>query len=146
MITIICFSFFYSFIFSVFFVYSLLGLLFSILFFSLLSSIYINFFCLSYFSYIIIIVYIGSLLIIFSYFVSLDRNQNFNFNIFFILYFYGVFCQQFCLKSNIFSFIFSLYYKSNYFILIILGFILLISLLGLIKLTFFSFGSLRSYF
>lgn len=146
MIILICFSFFYSFIFSIFFVDSLLGLLFSILFFSLLSSIYINFFCLSYFSYIIIIVYIGSLLIMFSYFVSLDRNQNFNFNIFFLLYFYGVFSQQFFLKSNIFSFIFSLYYKSNYFILIILGFILLVSLLGLIKLTFFSFGSLRSYF
>lgn len=151
MIILIIFTLIFSLILSTIIISSPLGLLFWILLIRRLRVSLLNFHCLRFFCYLLIIIYVGSLLVIFSYFVRIDRNQKLDLKFSLIISFSlipFIFLNIFWIikKNTLVGFIFSLYNFENIIFLLLIGFCLLISLLGVVKIRTLFEGRLRRFF
>jgi len=148
---LVLFSLIFSLLLRTIIISSPLGLLFWILLIRRLRVCFLNFFCLRFFSYLLIIIYVGSLLVIFSYFVSIDSNQKLDIKNSFIRSIFllpFIFLNLFWIirKNSLISYIYSLYNFENLIFLLFIGFCLLVRLLGVVKIRTLKEGSLRSFF
>ena len=129
---------------------SIIGLVLRSLFLSIIGAGLLRFYVRSFLSYIIILIYRGRVLVIFSYFVSLIRSLARNYAkagfirvISFPLFFSIPWGEaNFSTANNIFC----LLDGNTSWFLIFLSFILLFTLIGVVKLSGWSLGALRGFF
>jgi len=151
LIILILFGLIFSLLLRTIIISSPLGLLFWILLIRRFRVCFLNFFCLRFFSYLLIIIYVGSLLVIFSYFVRIDRNQKLDLQNSFIRSIFllpFIFFNLFWIirKNSLITFIYRLYNFENLIFLLFIGFCLLVRLLGVVKIRTLREGRLRSFF
>jgi len=123
-----------------------------ILILSLFISILVRAFYFSWFGFIIFLIYIGGILVIFSYFVAIQPNQYIRLKkpiLFFVLSFinlpinvYPVLTDLYIIQSWWVS---SIFYLINIWILLILGFVLFLALIRVVKITIVNIAPLRPY-
>ena len=129
---------------------SIIGIVLSSLFFSLIGAFLLRFYASPLLRYIIILIYRGRVLVIFRYFVCLITSLSRNYvkaGIMTFLCFPFFLClpwgeANFRASSNIFC----LFDERRSWIIIFLGFILLFTLLGVVKIVGWSLGALRGFF
>jgi len=129
---------------------SIIGLVLSSLFFSLIRAFLLRFYASPFLRYIIILIYRGSVLVIFRYFVCLITRLSRNYRKAGII---SLFCIPFFLSLpwgeasfSVSNNIFCLFDERSSWIIIFLGFILLFTLLGVVKIVGWSLGALRGFF
>lgn len=129
---------------------SIIGIVLSSLFFSLIGAFLLRFYASPLLRYIIILIYRGRVLVIFRYFVclitSLSRNYVKAGIITFLCFPFFLYLPwgeaNFRASNNIFC----LFDERRSWIIIFLGFILLFTLLGVVKIAGWSLGALRGFF
>ena len=122
-----------------------------VLIYSFFISLSLRIIVYSWFAFIVFLIYISGIIVIFSYFVVLQPNQRFNLSFFFFFFF--SFCLFFifgsflglndfvCLKW----FVSSIYRVNRGSVLLVIGFLLLLVLLAIVKITFINLSSLRPF-
>ena len=106
----------------------------------------------SWFGFILFLIYIGGILVIFAYFVSIQPNQQFELKkslMFRGLVFVNLFINNYIITVDLFTnihwWINSLFNLSNLRVVILLGFILFLALVIVVKITTFIIAPLRPY-
>jgi len=132
--------------------FSPLSLGFWILILSFLISIIISRLISRWFGFIIFLIYIGGILVMFAYFVTIQPNQKFNLKtpfFFFILRVINFNFGVFPVLSNLLSisnwWVSSLFFFNNIVVIILLGFVLFLALIIVVKVTTFYISSLRPF-
>jgi len=125
-------------------------------FWILILSIIVSLLCRSiffrWFGFIIFLIYIGGILVIFSYFVAIQPNQHINIKtpfFYFILAIFNLPINAYPIIIDLFNvynwWISSIFYINNISILIILGFILFLALVRVVKVTIINVAPLRPF-
>ena len=106
----------------------------------------------SWFGFILFLIYIGGILVMFAYFVSIQPNQQFrlkNSFLFSFIVFINLVIRDYPVTINLVSrinwWINSLFDLSNVRIVILLGFVLFLALVMVVKITTFIMAPLRPY-
>ena len=106
----------------------------------------------SWFGFILFLIYIGGILVIFAYFVSIQPNQQFELKrslMFSFLIFFRLVINNYVVTIDLIShinwWIDSLFNLSNLSIIVLLGFILFLALVIVVKITTFIMAPLRPY-
>uniref|UniRef100_UPI0030FE1C54 NADH dehydrogenase subunit 6 n=1 Tax=Phyllodoce medipapillata TaxID=868040 RepID=UPI0030FE1C54 len=106
----------------------------------------------SWFGFILFLIYIGGMLVMFAYFVSIQPNQQFSLkNSFFfsLIVFINLALFDYPVTVNLFSlinwWINSLFDLSNVSVVILLGYVLFLALVMVVKITTFMMAPLRPY-
>lgn len=133
-------------------VYSPIVLGFWILMISMIVSILLRGIFFSWFGFIIFLIYIGGILVIFSYFIAIQPNQYINIKTPFFYFMLGIFnlpINIYPVLSDLFKlsnwWVSSLFHLSNLSLLIVLGLILFLALVSVVKLTINRVGPLRPF-
>jgi len=125
-----------------------------ILFFRILLSVNLGIICYSWFSFIVFLIYVRGIIVIFSYFVVLQPNQRFNLIYFFFFFFFFLIIlivYYFGRRLGLYTFkwrkwfIRSVYSVNRNILLLFIGFLLLLVLLSIVKITFINLSSLRPF-
>ena len=122
----------------------------------LILSIFVSILCgsmlFSWFGFIIFLIYIGGILVIFAYFAAIQPNQQFRLStpVFFaVLSALNLPINIYPVTVNIFTveswWVSSIFYISNIFTIIILGFVLFLALIRVVKITIINVAPLRPY-
>ena len=123
-----------------------------VLLFSIFSSMFLRSLFVSWFGYIMFLIYIGGILVIFSYFTAIQPNQDV-FIIKPLLYWAVIYL---LLPVNTYSFRVDLFISSSWWVssifssfnvicLILLGLVLFLALVRVVKVTITSFSPLRPF-
>ena len=125
---------------------------FWILILSILASVLCSSIFFRWFGFIIFLIYIGGMLVMFSYFVAIQPNQRINIitpSFYFFLAFSNLpinICPAVIDLFNLNNWwITSMFYVSNISILVILGFILFLALVSVVKITIINVAPLRPF-
>lgn len=118
----------------------------------LIISLLIGLIFFSWYGFIIFLIYIGGILVIFSYFSAIQPNQYYNVSkpiYWFLLTLFNLPINLYIGLYDNFSildwWISCIFYINNIRILIVLGFVLFLALISVVKITFINIGPLRPY-
>ena len=125
---------------------------FWVLLLSILTSLLIGCIFLSWFGFIVFLIYIGGILVIFSYFVAIQPNQNINMK----KVFFWSSMRFLNLPINIYPVLIDLFYRgswwlsslfsfSNISVLLALGLVLFLALVSVVKIRLINIAPLRPY-
>ena len=125
---------------------------FWVLIFSLFASIFCGSFYISWFGFIIFLIYIGGILVIFSYFAAIQPNQDVIINkpFFYFFFIYLILPLNFSSFSiDLFGYtswwVRCIFYPVNIICIILLGLSLFLALISVVKVTITSFSPLRPF-
>jgi len=125
-------------------------------FWVLLLSLFVSVFCgsffISWFGFTVFLIYIGGILVIFSYFTAIQPNQDINLSkpaFYWWVVYQLIPVNCYCFTLDLFCssnwWVTCIFHPFNLFILVILGLVLFLALIRVVKVTITSFSPLRPF-